>query len=390
MRKKVLVILCIGLSIGIYGQQKGKRLPAEIRIPMEASYWEHEAGSVEFIDYKSVTAVRGVGGNGFKIFAKDLEFTDGTIEYDVELTGRGFPGINFRLSDDALNGEIFYIRYFGTPDPFLRTTLQYASIQDGVNMWDMTDEYQAAATLFEGGWNHVKLVISGRQMMVYVNDMENVALSVPYLEGENKAGRIALAGNVIYANLIVRPNATENLPSLAGYDHTANDPRYLRNWSVTGPKDLPFGRDVMLGVPVNPGVAIDSTLLDASTVWKPLRAERRALVNLTRLYGQTAQGERRLVWLKTNISTETSQERRIDMGFSEEVWVFINGQPLLTDKNYFGSPGMKEPVGRCTIENTSFKVPLKAGDNELLIGVANYFYGWGIIARLDTTNGLRF
>jgi hypothetical protein len=28
-------------------------------------------------------------------------------------------------------------------------------------------------------------------------------------------------------------------------------------------------------------------------------------------------------------------------------------------------------------------VPLKQGDNELLIGVANDFFGWGIMARLD-------
>jgi hypothetical protein len=53
------------------------------------------------------------------------------------------------------------------------------------------------------------------------------------------------------------------------------------------------------------------------------------------------------------------------------------------DKNLFMSPGMKEPAGRCAVENTSFRLPLKAGENELLVGVANNFYGWGIIARLD-------
>jgi hypothetical protein len=33
-------------------------------------------------------------------------------------------------------------------------------------------------------------------------------------------------------------------------------------------------------------------------------------------------------------------------------------------------------------------VPLDAGDNELLVGVANDFYGWGIVARLDSLAGL--
>jgi len=32
---------------------------------------------------------------------------------------------------------------------------------------------------------------------------------------------------------------------------------------------------------------------------------------------------------------------------------------------------------------------LKEGKNEILIGLANYFYGWGIIARLDDVPGIR-
>jgi len=33
----------------------------------------------------------------------------------------------------------------------------------------------------------------------------------------------------------------------------------------------------------------------------------------------------------------------------------------------------KQPQGRCSIENTTVEVPLKEGENELLIGVANFF-----------------
>jgi hypothetical protein len=47
------------------------------------------------------------------------------------------------------------------------------------------------------------------------------------------------------------------------------------------------------------------------------------------------------------------------------------------------------PKSRCTIENASIKLPLNEGENEILIGLANYFYGWGIIARLDDMNGIK-
>jgi hypothetical protein len=40
------------------------------------------------------------------------------------------------------------------------------------------------------------------------------------------------------------------------------------------------------------------------------------------------------------------------------------------------------------LDNTSIALPLKEGDNELLVAVGNFFFGWGVIARLDKTEGL--
>jgi hypothetical protein len=391
MMKKVFLGLTLLVTVNVTnGQRKEHKKNKVIEFPMNEKHWAAVTDNVEFLNYKSLPAVRSNSENGFNIMLKDFEFTDGTIEFDVELKGRGFPGIDFRIDKDTLNSEKFYIRYFGTPDDLKRTTLQYAAVLDGVNMWDVTDDYQAAASIYEGKWNHVKLVINGKQMKVYVNDTQRAALHVPALEGITKSGRISLTGNVIYANFIVRPNVTEDLPSSEGYDPTYNDSRYLRNWSVTDPIDFPFGKGVMRGIARNPGVVIDTALLDSTAVWKPLKAERRALVNLTRLFGSVERGQRKLVWIKTVISSEADQEKRVDLGFSDEVWVFVNGQPLLIDKNYFGSPGMKEPQGRCTIENTSFQLPLQKGENEILIGVTNYFFGWGVIARVANTDGLKF
>ena len=373
----------------INAQKKVDKKNKVIEFPMNEKHWAAVTDNVEFLNYKSLPAVRSTNENGFGIMLKDFEFTDGIIEFDVEFKGSGFPGIDFRIDKDTLNSEKFYMRYFGTPDDLRRTTLQYAAVLDGVNMWDVTDEYQAAATIYEAKWNHVKLVINGKQMKVYVNDTQQVALHVPALEGITKSGGISLTGNVVYANFIVRPNETEDLASNEGYDSTYSDSRYLRNWSVTQPVDFPFGKDVMKNSQRGP-IGIDPVLFDSTAVWKPLKVERRGLVNITRLYGATERGERRITWIKTTISSETPQKKRVDMGFSDEVWVFINGGLLHTDKNYYGTPGMKEPRGRCTIENTSFELPLQKGENEILIGVTNYFFGWGIIARLENTDGLKF
>lgn len=388
LKRQFLILFTIGCSLTSYGQRKNKNLAIPLQFPMTEKHWAPVTKNVEFSTYKSTQVAKSKDGNGFGIMIKDFEFTNGTIEFDVELKGQGFPGINFHTSKDTLNSEIFYLRYFGKPDPLRRTSMQYAAVVDGVNLWDLTDDYQAASIIHENKWNHIKLVIHGKQMKVYVNDMNRPALQVPSLEGITKSGGIGLSGNVIYANMIVTPNAIENLPAIAGYDPTYNESRYLRNWEVTEPKNFPIGKDIMIGVPMNPGVKIDPAYLDSTTVWKPIKAGHRSMVNLTYEFGATPNGERRLTWLKTVINSENAQKKLLKLGFSDEVWVFINGQPLYVDKNYYGSPGMKEPRGRASLENTSFEIPLKEGKNEILIGLTNYFYGWGIIARLDNMEGL--
>ncbi len=388
LKKRLLVLFMVSCSLVSIAQRKNKNPEKTLKFPMTEKNWNPVTKNVEFTTYKGTEVAQSSDGNGFGIMLKDYEFINGTIEYDVELKGQGFPGINFRTSKDTTNSEIFYLRHFGKPQPLLRTTMQYAAIIDEVNLWDLTDEYQAAATLKENSWNHIKLVIHGKQMKVYVNDMSKPALLVPSLEGVTNSGGIGLSGNVIYANMVVKPNATEDLPAIAGYKPTDNDPYYLRNWKVTTPQDLPFGKDILMGIGRNPGVTVDPQYLDSTAVWTPVTSKYRGVVNLTYDFGGTKNGKRRLVWLKTTINSEKQQEKLLRLGFSDEVWVFINGQPLHFDRNYYGSPGMKEPIGRASLNNTAFEVPFKKGNNEILIGLSNYFYGWGIIARFDEMNGL--
>jgi len=365
--------------------QKAKAKPAAgISIPMEPAYWQYDTANIEFIMHRDVKAV--YVKNGAPLYLKNQQFSNGTIEYDVELTpNSGFPGICFRMTDDHKNGDHFYIRYFGTTSKENRNTLQYAADIDGMSIWDLTDEYQAGATLIIPGWNHVKLVVSGKQMKAYVNDMSRPALIVPELEGETTTGGIFFnGGQVTIANLVIKPDAVENLDAAPGYLSTYNDTRYLRNWQVTQPVDFPQGKEIV--PPSLPG-HVKSDLPDSTTKWTPIMAEDRGIVNLTRIFGSVKNNQRRLAWMKTTIESDRAQERTLRIGFSDDIWLFVNGQLLYVDKNQFGTPGQKFPRGRCTIENATIKLPLQQGKNEILIGVANYFYGWGIIARLDDTNG---
>ncbi len=381
MRKSISLTIVIALTAMANAQ--------DIKIPMQPRYWDYDSSQVEFTQHNNVAAIKPKNGAYYQVFLKDRVFTNGTIEFDVALTGMGFPGINFRMSADKKSSENFYIRSFGPVGPETRTTLQYAAVIDGMSIWDLSDEYQAGAVINQTGWNHVKLVVSGKQMRAYVNDMTKPALSVPELEGWTDSGGISFSGNVIYANLVIRPDKTEGLPSQAGYHYTYNDTRYIRNWELSPAQDFPFGKDIVMPLPSMHGLLNHSELPDSSTKWITIKAESRGIVNVTRKYGAAGKDARRLAWLRTTIYSDKAQVRILNLGFSDEVWVFINGQFLYADKNYFGTPEQKND-GRCTIENSRFSLPLREGKNEILIGLANYFYGWGMIARLDEINGIKF
>ncbi|MGA0558674.1 hypothetical protein ACO2Q8_18580 [Larkinella sp. VNQ87] len=355
---------------------------------MDPRYWEFDSSKVVFFTNRSVKAVRGKNKTNYQIFLKDQPFTDGTIEFDVELIGMGFPGINFRMSADRKNSENFYIRSFGPVSPEERSTLQYAPIVNGLSMWDLADEYQTGAIIYQEGWNHVKLVVSGRQMKVYVNDMKAPVLHIPHLEANTNTGTISLTGNVIYANFKIDPARPEGLPAESGFNPVAADTRYLRNWQVHGVIDFPFGKDLVFPLPSMYGTLTKSDIPDSTAQWVTIQADRKAMVNLSARYAGVEKDGRRLAWLKTTIDSDRVQQKTLNLGFSDEVWLFVNGQIVYVDKNYFGTPNAKQK-GRCTIENATVSVPLKQGRNELLVGLANYFYGWGLIARFADLDGIR-
>lgn len=352
------------------------------KIAMQAAAWELNGNKAEFITHLGAPTLHiddgGQDATGSNIvMVKDLNFANGTIEYDAALADNTrFTSIHFRRKD-AANSEHLYLRANAVDDPNVNSAVQYAAVLNGVNIWDLSNEYQSNATLKADGWNHVKLVIRDGQLLAYINDMTTPALYVPMMDGDWTSGAVGFDGNVYLANLIVTPDATPGLSSGTGIDPVHNDARYLRNWEVTQPIDLPMGRE-------------PTALPEDATVWSPLPAERLGLVNLSRKFGATPRGSRRMVWLKTTLTAKEAMQRQLDFGFSDEVYVYLNGRPLYVDKNLFGTPGMKAPRGRCSIENSRISLPLAAGKNELLIGVTNFFFGWGIVARLEDGGGLRY
>jgi hypothetical protein len=369
--KKSLVIVILVFTIGLSLSAQKKPQKTDGRIPLNAASWESKNGELKFADHNGVPSIEITSGGGQAI-AKDLVFSSGTIEYDVEFI-EGFTGFYFRRESDD-EAEFFYLR--DRPgNAVALDAVQYTPIIKKVNFWDMLPCYQTAARFDKGQWTHIKLVISGSQMLAYVNDMSRPTLQVPRLEGNTKQGGISFSGHCFISNVVVKSNDVGGLSSDEGFDPTYHDNRYIRNWQVSQPLPLPSGQEVT-----------NENLPDILTTWETITAERRGLINLTRRYGKS--DSRRVVWLRTKVITKKEQKLKLDFGFSDEVWVFLNDRAAFVDKNLYTQDMRKKPDGRISTDNSTFEISLKEGENDLLIALANDFFGWGIIARVDNLEGI--
>ncbi len=346
-----------------------------IAITMTADHWQVKENA-EFL--RQLGFFHGLMRlNSGDAVLKDVMFSNGTIEFDVNTVGRGAPGIIFRQQDEK-NFELVYLR----PDPAcpaFRACIQYAPQTHGVLLWDLFPQYENRAQLRENGWNHIRMVVSGRRMNIFVNDAPSPALEVGRLEGDAMKGGLRLQGPGTFANLVITPDAVDGLSPEPARDPLDGDRGLVRNWRLSSFSALPSGREPLYGE--MPG---------ASQEWKTISAERNGLVNLSREYGlPVPEPNRALTWLKTTITSDRKQTKKLEIGWTREVWVFVNGKPVYADKNLFDSEAARKyPDGRCSLENGAFSVPLESGENEVAVALANNFFGWGLMLRLADPGGV--
>jgi len=347
-----------------------------IKIPMTPDRWETKDNVVfsqeDGYPLGVMTVTKGVA------VLKDLKFRDGTIEFDVIPKGPMGAGIGFRRRDDDTY-EDFYLRPRPKCDAAV-DCIQYAPQTHGVLLWDVFPQYQSPAPIAETTPNHIKMVISGRRMNIYVNGEKSPSLTIGRLEGDALEGGLLMQGPGTFANLTVSPGAVEGLSPEPMSDPTEADKRFVRDWLVSPSTSLPDGKE--------PAYA---EIPDAAQRWTSLSAERGGLVNLSRQMGlPTGRKVRALAWLKTDIDSDRAQNKHVSIGWSREIWVFVNGKQVYADKNLFQPPtARKTPDGRLSLENGSFELPLQKGRNEIAVALANDFYGWGLELRLEDVEGVR-
>ncbi len=297
----------------------------------------------------------------------DVEFENGIIEVDVFVDGRrSYPGIVFRMQS-----ETDYERYYMRPH---RMNLypdahQYTPVINGIAGWQIYNGqgFTSMGSVPDSQWVHLRMEVKGTQAQLFVDDAEQPALLVNHLQHGISKGTIGLQG----------PN-----------DGTA----YFSNFSyqLTDDLDFPAGPEVTkpLGIIENWEISptIRASKIDAEKTyydqgltdleWTSIKCESSGMIDLARYVGRSGP-ETDCIWARTIVVADKAERREYKFGYSDAICVFLNGELLFSgssgyrqrDPSFLGIVGLHDAV----------YLPLKAGDNELLVMIAESFGGWGFI-----------
>jgi hypothetical protein len=341
--------------------------------------WDVEAKESQVEEHLGRQSLYLQGGQAI---VKGSEFTDGIIEYDVAFGPQpGFIGVMWRLQDSK-NYEEFYMRphQSGNPD-----ANQYTPIFHGIAGWQLYygEGYGVPITYPFNTWIHVKIVVSGKQAEVYINDMNQPALFISELKREIQPGKVGIEVAEVppfapahFANFRYTPMSN---PPLKG---TAKAPEpapagTLRSWQVSEA----FDEQSLVGK-----VRLTDADKKNFKTWIPLPSERTGLANLARVQG-VGEGKN-TVFARVTIVAEGKQIKPLTFGFSDRIKVYLNDQLLYAgsdvflsrDYRFLGTIGWFDAV----------YLPLKRGENELWLAVTEDFPlgGWGVQARFEDMAGI--
>ncbi|MFL6299604.1 MAG: family 16 glycoside hydrolase [Terriglobales bacterium] len=352
-----------------------------IAVPADSPRWELE-GDAKVVDYQGKKSLRM---DGAAAVLKDFEMRDGVIDVDVNTPAkRGFVGFDFRIDKDEANYEEVYFRQHqsGYPD-----ALQYTPVLGTGRNWQLFNGpgFTAATDIPKDEWFHMRLEVTGAQAKLYMKDMEKPVLVMDDLKSGVQTGKIALydlTGETYFSNFEVR--TTPNLP---WERHLPPMPaNTLTKWSISPALDA-LKRN--LEAPLAPAE-------EASMQWQDVEAEAPGFVVLQR-YREAPhprvsfqndfskrlepQPGMKMLYAKTNIDSDRGQVKKLEIGYSDDVSVFLNGKILYRGRS---AQAFRDPrfLGIVNPENDAVYLPLKKGKNELMLAVSELGGGWGFICRL--------
>lgn len=336
--------------------------------------WEVSAQNHEFKTYKGKEALYLENGIAR---LKGAQFQNGIIDYDINFeAGRKFLSFHFRITDNA-NYEEFYLRphQSGNPD-----ATQYTPVFNGVAGWQLYqgEGYANPYNFNFGEWIHIRMIVSGDRMDIFINDMSTPFIHVHDLKQDEASGMMGLGtslGGAWYANLTYQPmNQAQLLTEVK--ELPPMEAGILKDWEVSAA----FSEKELEGVS-----NLDQLPVYAKADWQGADQEYTGLVNISELHALSQ--EKNTVLIRTTIYSDRKQTKKLELAYSDRLVAFADGKAVYAGQRNFRSRDYRY-LGTIGFFDSIF-VELEAGENELVFAISDNMGGWAINARLVDTNGIR-
>jgi hypothetical protein len=374
--RSFLPMVCLALLFA------GRANSQPLSVPPDSPRWDlqGEAKPAEYLGRKCLLL------NGGAAVLKDFEMRDAVIDVEVATPAvRGFFGFDIRIDPDEANYEEIYLRQHksGLPD-----AMQYTPVLHTGRNWQIFNGpgFTGAVDIPKSVWFHLRLEVTGAQAKLYVKDMEKPALVMDDLKSGIQKGKVALftlTGETYFSNFEIRATPDSpwqrHLPTM--------QPNVITHWSISPSYDA-LQRNLEHPLSASESAAIE---------WQDVEAEPPGFVILyryrdaphprvtfqsdfsTRLQPQPGM---KLLYARTNIDSDRDQLKKLEIGYSDDVTVFLNGKILYRGRS---AQGFRDPgfLGIINPENDAVYLPLHQGRNELLLALSELGGGWGFLCRLS-------
>ena len=187
-------------------------------------------GDVRFADFAGRRSIWL--RNNTQVVRSGVEFTDGTIEFDVAPMKEGnFVAVIFRR-ESPINHENIYFRIHRSG---LYNALQYAPRINGSSTWQLYPEFNSTIDLPRLEWTRVRVEVTGPRLEVFINGADKPSLSVARLRAAPVKGGVGFWGRVNdkptewaagLSNISIRPRTAaprSNAPTISA-------PNLLTDW----------------------------------------------------------------------------------------------------------------------------------------------------------------
>ena len=380
MTRRILRFAALTLWAAQVGQAQEASGP--LAVPADSPRWALEGGA-KIADYMGR---RALALNGGAAILDGFELRDGIVDVDVATpASRGFFGIQFRITADGENAEWVYLRQHKSGQPDAR---QYTPVLHPGLTWQIFNGpgFTGAVDIPKEVWFHLRLEVTGAQARFFVGDMAKPALVIDDLKSGVERGQVALAvltGETYFSNFELRTT-----PSAAWERHLPPMPDgTLAHWSLSPAMDA---LDRNLERPLAPEEI-------AAILWQEVEAEAPGFVLVNRYRASPhprvsfatdfakrlePQPGMKVVYARTEIVSEREQVRRLQLGYSDDITLFLNGRVLYRGRS---AQNFRDPafLGIVSPENDTVYLPLRQGRNELIVAVSELGGGWGFIGRLS-------